>query len=55
MKKCITILASLLALQMQAQRTLFDNGWKFTHEGKTISVDLPQMDGSLPTRVRPSV
>ena len=41
MKKCITILASLLALQMQAQRTLFDNGWKFTHEGKTISVDLP--------------
>ena len=41
MKKCITIFVSLLALQMQAQRTLFDNGWKFTHEGKTISVDLP--------------
>ena len=41
MKKYITIFVSLLALQMQAQRTLFDNGWKFTHEGKTISVDLP--------------
>ena len=41
MKRLLLILASLLALQMQAQKTLFDNGWKFTHEGKTINVDLP--------------
>lgn len=24
-----------------SERVLFDNGWEFTHEGKTISVDLP--------------
>ena len=32
----------MMALLSQAQtRQLFDNGWKFTREGKTISVDLP--------------
>ena len=25
----------------QTQRQLFDNGWQFTHDGKTINVDLP--------------
>ena len=25
----------------QTQRQLFDDGWQFTHDGKTISVDLP--------------
>ena len=41
MKRLLLILASLFALQMQAQRTLFDDGWQFTHDGKTINVDLP--------------
>ena len=41
MKRILLILASLFALQMQAQRTLFDDGWQFTHDGKTINVDLP--------------
>ena len=26
---------------MAQTQTLFDNGWQFTHEGKTITVDLP--------------
>ena len=25
----------------QTQRQLFDDGWQFTHDGKTINVDLP--------------
>ncbi len=41
MKKVCTILASMLAITAQAQLTLFDDGWMFTHDGKTISVTLP--------------
>lgn len=32
---------SVIGLAAQTQTTLFDNGWTFTHDGKTISVDLP--------------
>lgn len=31
----------MLAITAQAQLTLFDDGWMFTHDGKTISVTLP--------------
>ena len=42
MRRACILLASMMALLSQAQtRQLFDNGWKFTREGKTISVDLP--------------
>ena len=40
MKRYIVLLAAVLALQARAQQ-LFDNGWEFTREGKTIKVDLP--------------
>ena len=35
------MLLSVIGLAAQTQTTLFDNGWTFTHDGKTISVDLP--------------
>ena len=43
------LLAWVFAIQLQAQvpgvsghtPLLFDSGWQFTHEGKTITVDLP--------------
>lgn len=47
MKKEIISLMALLALGAQAMRAqvsaqqLFDSGWQFTHNGKTIMVDLP--------------
>jgi len=37
----LTIGFWLLAFGTSAQRTLFDNGWQFIREGKTVSVDLP--------------
>ena len=36
----LVLLASLLAVTVQAQ-TLFDNGWEFTRNGKTVNVNLP--------------
>ena len=43
MKFFTTILAFLLTIELSAQsrQTLFDDGWTFTHDGKTISVNLP--------------
>ena len=42
MKRIIIIFASLLAITAQAQtKMLFDSGWQFTRNGKTIDVDLP--------------
>lgn len=42
MKRALLVFATVLALQAQAQtRQLFDHGWQFTREGKTITVDLP--------------
>jgi beta-galactosidase len=42
MKRIATIFASLLAITVQAQtKTLFDSGWQFTRNGKTINVNLP--------------
>ena len=42
MKRVLFILVSVLAMEAQAQtKQLFDNGWQFTREGKTITVDLP--------------
>ena len=42
MKRIIFILASLLTIAAQAQtKMLFDSGWQFTRNGKTINVDLP--------------
>ena len=37
---CTMMLAAFVSATAQTKQ-LFDNGWKFTHEGKTISVDLP--------------
>ena len=36
----VFLLMSLLVANAQSQQ-LFDNGWQFVHNGKTISVDLP--------------
>ena len=36
-----TALCAWMSIVAQSTSTLFDNGWKFTHEGKSISVDLP--------------
>ena len=43
MKRIITMAIALCAwMGMNGQtRTLFDSGWTFTHNGKTVSVDLP--------------
>ena len=43
MKKNILSLLAILTVQaiMAQTRTLFDNGWTFTRDGKTINVDLP--------------
>ena len=42
MKKLFITLASVLALQASAQeQQLFDNGWEFTYNGKTTTVNLP--------------
>ena len=30
-----------LTASAQTQRQLFDFGWQFTHNGKTVNVDLP--------------
>ena len=44
---CCALMSAGCATMVMAQgakcseRVLFDNGWEFTHEGKTISVDLP--------------
>ena len=41
-KMFLALSLCLMTLGASAQTSqLFDNGWKFTHEGKTISVDLP--------------
>ena len=37
---CTMMLAAFVSATAQTKQ-LFDNGWKFTHEGKSISVDLP--------------
>ena len=37
---CTMMLAAFVSATAQTKQ-LFDNGWKFTHEGKTVSVDLP--------------
>ena len=37
---CTMMLAAFISASAQTKQ-LFDNGWKFTHEGKTVSVDLP--------------
>ena len=35
---CTMMLAAFISASAQTKQ-LFDNGWKFTHEGKTVSVD----------------
>ena len=37
---CTMMLAAFISATAGTKQ-LFDNGWKFTHAGKTISVDLP--------------
>ena len=42
MKRIVIIFASLLAITAQAQtKMLFDSGWQFTRNGKTMMVNLP--------------
>ena len=44
MKRLTTSFGALLlvaSLFAQSRQTLFDDGWTFSHDGKTISVDLP--------------
>ena len=37
---CAVLLGACMGAQAQTQQ-LFDNGWHFSHDGKTISVNLP--------------
>ena len=43
MKSIITLFAFLFSTGLVAQtsQTLFDDGWTFSQDGKTISVNLP--------------
>ena len=43
MKSIITLFAFLFSTGLSAQtsQTLFDDGWTFSKDGKTISVNLP--------------
>lgn len=37
----ISMLLCVSATMLAQTRQLFDNGWMFTREGKTVDVDLP--------------
>ena len=35
------LLITMVTVSAQTKRQLFDFGWQFTHNGKTVNVDLP--------------